>query len=100
MILKFPDLNTLKLVLIDGTVPPAISMAPANAGFDDQGQLWLEPSVTPARKVQDELRRFHVQIGKKSGTELSVEISCWLEMLPLTREKEMPALPEQTPVLF
>ncbi len=100
MILKFPDLDTLKMVLVNGAVPPSVSLAPATAGFDDQGQLWLEPSVTPARKGQDELKRYGVQIGKKSGTELSAEISCWLEMLPLSREGAIVAPPEQTPVLF
>jgi hypothetical protein len=100
MILKFPDLDTLKLVLISGAVPPSVSLAPATAGFDDQGQLWLEPSVAPARKAQDDLKKYGVAIGKKSGTELSAEISCWLEMLPLLREREIVAPPEQTPVLF
>jgi hypothetical protein len=100
MILKFPDLDTLKLVLINGAVPPSVSLAPATAGFDEQRHLWLEPSVTPARKAQDELKKYNVLIGKRSGTALSARISCWLEMLPLVRESEFVAPPEQTPVLF
>src|SRR5262245_28057015 len=100
MILKFPDLDTLKLVLINGAVPPSVSLAPASAGFDEQGQLWLEPSVTPTRRAQDELKKPNVIVAKRSGAELSAEISCWLEMIPLVREAEFIALPEQTPVLF
>src|SRR5262245_60228366 len=100
MILKFPDLDTLKLVLINGAVPPSVSLAPASAGFDEQGQLWLEPFVTPARRTQDELKKYNVEVARKFGAETSGEISCWLEMLPLVRESEFVAPPEQTPVLF
>src|SRR5262245_41183248 len=100
MILKFPDLDTFRLALVSGTVPPAVSQAPALAGFDEQGQLWTEPTATPARKTQDELRKLGVQVGKSGGEGLSAQISCWLEMLPLKREAEILAPPEQTPVLF
>src|SRR5437762_3192890 len=47
-----------------------------------------------------DLKRYGVQSGTKSGADFSAEISCWLEMLPLVREGETVAPPEQTPVLF
>ena len=49
MILKFPDLNTLRLALITGAVPPNMAQAGAVAGFDDQDQCWVETSATPAK---------------------------------------------------
>ena len=45
MILKFPDLNTLHLALIRGSVPVAMSQAGAAAGFD-QNQCWVETSAS------------------------------------------------------
>src|SRR5207249_356517 len=57
-------------------------------------------SVTPTRKTQDELKKYGVEIGKKSGIQQSPAVSCWLELLPLQRDGEVFTLPEQAPVLF
>src|SRR5262245_23275774 len=99
MILKFPDLDILKHALLSGTVPPAISTAPASAGFDEENCLWIEPSAKLPKKVQEELKELGVQISKNSAAELGADISCWLEMLPLVREGDF-SPPEQTAVLF
>src|SRR4051812_40090078 len=100
MILHFPDLDILRLALTSGAVPPAVSLAPAVGGFDDQGSLWLQPSVTLSRTAQTELRSLGVQLCKASGTLLAEQVCCWLQLLPLQRRSETLARPEQTPVLF
>src|SRR5256885_7681491 len=100
MILTFPDLEIFKHVLLSGTVPPALSTAPASAGFDEQDRLWIEPSVAPSKKVQEELKKLGVQVERASASDVGADVSCWLEMLPLVREGGFVAPPEQTPVLF
>src|SRR5262245_9143278 len=100
MILTFPDLDTLRLALTTGAVPPAVSLAPAAAGWDGQGRLWLRPSVDLPRSAQNELRRLGVQVAKAEGTPLSESVTCWPQLLPLLPGELKLARPEQTPVLF
>lgn len=100
MILKFPDLDILKHALLSGTVPPALSTAPATVGSDGDNLLWIVPSVAPTRKVQDELRKLGVHVGKSTGTEEGTVVSCWLELLPLIKEQDVVAPPDKTAVLF
>src|SRR5947209_12843916 len=64
MILKFPDLNTLRIALTTGAVPGAVSQTAVVAGFDDQDQLWVDTSATFPRPAQTELRRLGVQFPK------------------------------------
>jgi hypothetical protein len=100
MILNFPDLDTLRLALTSGAVPGPVALAPAVAGFGGDGRVWVEPSVDPPRKAQNELRRLGVAVGKTAGTAPAVEVSCWLQLLPLQRSADPGARPEQAPVLF
>ncbi len=100
MILKFPDLNSLRLALITGGVPAAMSQAGAVAGFDDQDQCWVETSASLARNNQNELKKFGVQFPRTSTATLKTEVSCWAEILPLERERQPVDRLEQTPVLF
>ena len=100
MILKYPDLDTLRQTLTDGTVPAAAWSVPARAGSDDDGALWLDTPATLSKKAQGELKHLGVQVARKYGATLSADISCWLEMLPLQRDSEALAPPEQAHVLF
>jgi hypothetical protein len=100
MILTFPDLDTLRLALTSGTVPAAVALAPAAAGFEDDGRVWVEPSADPPRKALTELRRLGAGVAKAAGSAPVVEVSCWLQLLPLHRSADPVARPEQTPVLF
>ncbi len=100
MILKFPDLDTLRLALTTGAVPPAVSQAAAVAGFDDQDQIWLEPSANLPKPNQNELRRLGVQFPKSNGAAMTTDVCCWLELLPLGPDTDVLARPDQTPVLF
>ena len=100
MILKFPDLNTLRLALITGGVPVAMSQAGAVAGFD-QDQCWVETSASLGRNNQAELKKLGVQFPRAWAANLEkTEVSCWAEILPLERERAAVERLDQTPVLF
>src|SRR2546430_11952117 len=94
----FPDLDTLCLALKNGAVPPAISHAPATATRDEQGWLWLRPSVPLPRVVQVGLKAISLRIEADGGS-LAERLSCWHELIPLRRSPELgPA--RAVPVLF
>jgi hypothetical protein len=100
MILKFPNLDVLRLALTTGAVPAAVSRTKAVAGFDDEGPVWVEPAAALSRAVQNELRKLGVQVGKTGGDGPWIEVSCWPELLPLQPDpRPLDRLP-QTPVLF
>ncbi len=100
MILKFPNLDSLRLALTSSAVPPAVSQAAAVAGIDDQNQVWVEPAAPLPRAVQNDLRRLGVQLGKTNGAAVTVPVSCWPEILPLRPEPDPIDRLEQTPILF
>ena len=100
MVFHFPDSDTLRLALTSGAVPPAVSLAPVRAGFDPEGPLWLEPSVSLSRAAQKELTRLGATAVKGEGTRLTDTFTCWLQLLPLQRSPAPAATSAQTPVLF
>jgi hypothetical protein len=100
MIFCFPDLDTLRLAITSGVAPPAVSLAEAVAGFDAQGHIWLQPSVTPTAKVRTALAKLGVQVVKADGDLLAEKVCCWLQLLPLQRESAAPFLSKQAAVLF
>ncbi len=100
MILKFPDLDTLRLALVSGTVPTAVGQGPATAGFDDDGSIWIDTPAALAKSPLAELRRLGVQTAKLNGAQMTARVSSWLEVIPLVRDGESVAPPEQAPVLF
>ncbi len=100
MILKFPDIDTLRVSLTDGAVPPAVSQTAAQAGLDDDGGVWLDTPANLSKSTQVELRRKGVQVAKRFGARMTYRVSCWLELIPLQREGEHLAPPEQSAVLF
>ena len=101
MIYEFPDLDTLQLVITNGVVPTEVSLAPAAGALADGGRIRLEPSVAVPKKAQTALRKLGVVASetKANGTPAE-EVSCWPQMLPVTREPGVPNLSAQAPVLF
>jgi hypothetical protein len=99
MILKFPDLETLRLALLTGAVPAAVSAAPARAGLADQGPVWVEPEVSLSRPALAELRKLGI-VSIRSSEGVAVPVSCWAEMLPLRPDPTPVQRLEQTPVVF
>src|SRR5687768_10540827 len=79
----FADLDALRLALASGAVPPAVGRAPARAGFDAQGRLWLQPAVPLAREAAAALARFGAAVQGTSGADLTEEVACWPQLLPL-----------------
>ena len=59
--LFFPNPDALRLVLASGLLPPAVTAAPARAGWDDHGRLWLDPGTPLPRGSAAALARFGVQ---------------------------------------
>src|SRR5437016_6097538 len=100
MIYEFPDLDTLQLAITSSVVPPEISLAPAVGGVDDEGHVWLQPSVALPKKAQTALRKLGVQGIEATGDLQAEEVTCWLQMLPVQRDIEPPPLSNQAPVLF
>lgn len=100
MICYFPDLDSLCLAITSGVVPPAVSLAATVAGIDEQGHLWLQPSIALPRGAQTALRRLGVQFVKANGELQGEEYCCWLQLLPLQREASAPTVSNQMPVLF
>src|SRR5262245_2230191 len=100
MVLYFADLDTLHLALTSGVVPPAVSLVPVEAGFDDDGHVWVRPSASVPRAVEKELRRLGAQVVKAIDTRATAEFSCWPQLLPLRREEAVNVPGGSTPVLF
>jgi len=100
MILKFPDLDTLRLALTTGAVPAAVVQAPCTSGKDDQGQVWVETSTTLSKAAQADLRKLGVQLPRSLGATITEQTSTWLEVLPLQPDPAELGRLEQTPVLF
>jgi hypothetical protein len=85
--LFFPNLNALRLVLSSGLVPKELTHAPAAAGFDPLGRLWLELPELPSREIIVTLARIGVQA--LGGTGVPMEpVRCWAELLHLRKSVE------------
>jgi hypothetical protein len=82
--LFFPNINALRLVLASGRVPTALTRAPATAGFDPHGRLWLELPELPSREILAALSRFGVQALGKIAVPTE-RVNCWAELLPLRK---------------
>ena len=93
--LFFPNLDTLRLALVSGLVPPAVARGPARAGFDAHGRLWLEPDDALSREALTALGRIGVLALGGPGVPTHA-VRCWAELLPLRRTGSKP----DGPVLF
>jgi hypothetical protein len=100
MILKFPNLDTLRLALTTGAIPSGVSRTAAVAGFDDAEQLWVETQASLPRAALNDLKRLGVQAVKTSGATLTIDVCCWAELLPLQADQYPIDRLDQTAVLF
>src|SRR6478735_5238054 len=98
--LFFPNLDALRLVLASGIVPPAVTGAPARAGFDANGRLWLEPPALPGRDALAGMARLGVQALGAGGGLTTEPVGCWAELLPLRRTSSFPTAPQPGLTLF
>jgi len=100
MILLFPDLDTLRVALTSGIVPAEVSLAPAAVSFDDQGKVYVEPTANLTKTVAKNLDRIGVKGSKRHASDAPQEVTCWPQLLPVTRDTAAPQLSNQAPVLF
>jgi hypothetical protein len=100
MILLFPDLDALRLALTSGIVPAEVTLAPAAVTFDDQGKIYLEPTVNLSKAAAKNLDRIGVKGSKRHATDEPQEVTCWPQVLPVTRDPAPPVISNQAPVLF
>lgn len=100
MILKFPDLDTLRLSITTGAVPDSIHEASAKVGFDEEDQIWLQPSSKLTSTQQRDVRKLGISVGKRAAVSLNERVNNWIELFPLQTDPDALALPDQAPVLF
>src|SRR5207244_4261577 len=84
---QFPDLDTLRLAITSGVVPPSISLAPVAAVLDDSGRLRMQSSVVVPASVLSELHRLGVEAVQENDPFLAEQVSCWPQLLPLRRAR-------------
>src|SRR5436190_23926735 len=100
MILLFPDLDTLRLALTGNVVPTDVTLAPAAVSFGDQGKIYVEPTVNLSKAVTKNLDRLGVKGSKRHASDEPQDVTCWPQLLPVTRDTVAPQLSNQAPVLF
>src|SRR4051812_49361850 len=100
MILLFPNLDTLRLCLTSSTVPPDVTLAEAAVSFDDQGQIYLEPTVNLSKTTAKLLDRIGVKGSKRHGGTTVEKVTSWLQVLSVTKEPGTPNISSQAAVLF
>lgn len=100
MILLFPNLDTLRLALSSRIVPEDVTLAPAAVTFDDQGKIYLESTATLNKTVTKNLDKIGVKGSKRHATDSPEDVTCWPQVLPVTKEVGVPAVSNQAPVLF
>src|SRR5438067_2161311 len=99
MTFLFPDYDTLRFALTGGSVPADVGLAPARAGVDADGRPWVTPEETPSAGLQTALRRFGIR-GEANEPAGGATVAHWPQVFPLGRDSAVPALTDQTPVLF
>ncbi|MCG8586099.1 MAG: hypothetical protein MI757_15430 [Pirellulales bacterium] len=102
MILHFPNHETLRLALTSGIVPEATALARVDAGFTEDGHIWLQPVRKLATGPVKELHRMGVQTMRSARAvpvALDQQFRCWHQLLPLDRTPDV-EVGGKTPVLF
>ncbi len=100
MILLFPDLDTLRLALTSAIVPADVTLAPAAVSFDAEGKIYVEPTESLTKTVTKNLDRIGVKGSKRHASDSPQEVTCWPQLLPVTRDGAPPQISNQAPVLF
>ena len=100
MILTFPDLDTLRLALTSGAVPAAVALAPAVAGFDDDGRVWVEPSADLPARRRPSCAAWAPASPRRPAPRPPSRCPAGSNCCRCARSADPVAQPEQTPVLF
>src|SRR3984957_10126753 len=100
MILLFPNLDTLRLALTSSIVSTDVTLTPAAVTFDTQGKIYLESTTPLSRTTIKNLDKIGVKGSKRHVTENPEEVTCWPQIVPLSKESGTPNVSNQAPVLF
>jgi hypothetical protein len=97
--LFFPERDSLRRVLADGSAAATAAASPATAVFDGQDRLWLSTDAWLPKETLAHLTKQGVQIVGSSVAGNSEPVSCWHEVVPL---EPVPLSPSSFagPVLF
>ncbi|MGL6076947.1 MAG: hypothetical protein ACRC8S_22555 [Fimbriiglobus sp.] len=99
MILQFPNLDTLRLILSGGIIPPEISALPARMALSEDGAISVEFEGKLPKKSTTEFTRLGTTTIKRHIGE-EIEVLSWLQIFPVTRDPAPPLFTAQAPVLF
>ncbi|GIW80100.1 MAG: hypothetical protein KatS3mg105_1907 [Gemmatales bacterium] len=100
MILRVPDLDTLRIALTSGIIPPDVSCQPVQAKPDGDGGLLVRCRHKLSATVLQALRRLGIEIGRAKEDQAWTSYTCWPQLLPLERSPRFEPPAAQTPVLF
>ena len=102
MILLFPSLDTLRLALTSAAVPPEVAEAPAVAVFEPDGSVRVRPARIIPRPAKAALRHLGVRECRPSAVDdrPGEDVTCWAQILPLTRDPSSATPGPTTPVVF
>ncbi len=95
-VLCFPNLDTLRLALTSGIVPPEVALAPIRAAFDATNRPWIEVPTHVPREVVAALTRLGATVHGPATGPPTRSHSCWAELLPLKPD----SAPQSGPVLI
>ena len=99
MIFLFPDLETLRITLTSGQVPPDVSREPVEVAFDAAGRTSVKPHAIPPKVMQNALKRLGIKTGPAHHGE-PMTLASWPQILPVVRSAGTPEFSATTPVLF
>lgn len=81
----FPERDTLRLVLASGGVAANVSQTSAEAGWDEQGRLWLTTNAVLPSETAATLQQLGVRIVGTSAAKSVEKVACWQQLFPLKR---------------
>lgn len=100
MLLRFPNLDAIRLALTSGLIPEDVRHARVRALLHDPGPVWANAHGAIDRKALRELRHLGVIEDGQAPTPLDQEFTCWMQLLPLEKESRDWSQAERMPILF
>jgi hypothetical protein len=99
MIFLFHNLETVRIALTSGQIPPDVSREPVEVAFNGEGQASIKPHAIPPKAMQNALKRLGIKTGQAHHGE-PMTLASWPQILPVARTSGPPEFTPTTPVLF
>lgn len=100
MLVRFPNLDTLRLALTSGAVPENIRSSPTQFAIADDQSLWVQTAESLGDPVRKDLRKLGIRFPKTANIQITQTAGHWLQMLPVTRSPNAEHVDAKTPILF